>query len=77
MNNARTLKLQGANCASCAYSIEHLGRKLKGVNDVSVNASSQRVTVNFDEGDQEYQQQALHQIIEVVRKLGYEAAIES
>ena len=77
MNYTRTLQLEGANCASCAYSIEHLGRKLKGVQEVSVDAADKLVTVQFDETDPKFQQQALHQIIEVVRKLGYDASVAS
>jgi copper chaperone CopZ len=77
MEYRRTLQLQGANCASCAYSIEHIGRKLKGVDEVKVDAASETVTVDFSEGDHQFQQQALHKIIEVVRKLGYEATITS
>lgn len=50
---------------------------MKGVEEVSVNAASELVTVRFSEADQQFQQQALHQIIELVRKLGYDASIAS
>jgi copper chaperone CopZ len=31
------LDLEGAHCAFCVYTIEHLGRKVQGVKDIKVN----------------------------------------
>lgn len=45
--------------------------------EVSVDAAQKLVTVQFKEPDPQFQQQALHQIIEVVRKLGYDASVAS
>jgi copper chaperone CopZ len=64
------LDLDGANCASCAYAIEHLGRKVQGVSEVSVDTGSREVRVLY-EGNPG----SLERIAEIVRKLGYEATI--
>ena len=66
------LDLEGADCASCAYAIEHTGRKVKGVSDVyvDINAGEARVEYAGDTG-------ALEKITHIVRSLGYDAKIRS
>jgi copper chaperone CopZ len=65
-----TLDVNGANCASCVYAIEHLGRKVQGVTDVKVDAAHQEIHVRY-EGNPG----SLERISEVVRRLGYEAKV--
>ena len=62
------LDVNGANCASCAYAIERLGRKIQGVTDIKVDAAHQEIHVRY-EGNPG----SLERIGEVVRRLGYEA----
>jgi copper chaperone CopZ len=64
------LDVNGANCASCAYAIEHLGRKIQGVTDIKVDAAHQEIHVRY-EGNPG----SLERISEVVRRLGYEAKV--
>lgn len=64
------LDVNGANCASCAYAIEHLGRKIQGVSDVRVDAATREIHVQY-EGNPG----SLERIAEVVRRLGYEARV--
>jgi copper chaperone CopZ len=64
------LDVNGANCASCAYAIEHLGRKVQGVSDIKVDAANQEIHVRY-EGNPG----SLERIGEVVRRLGYEAKV--
>jgi copper chaperone CopZ len=64
------LDLNGANCASCVYAIEHLGRKVDGVNDIEVDAATKEIRVEY-EGNPG----SLERITEIVRRLGYEAKI--
>jgi copper chaperone CopZ len=64
------LDLQGANCASCAFTIEHLGRKVQGVKAVRVVTDKNEVRVSY-EGNPG----SLEKIVEIVRRLGYDASI--
>jgi copper chaperone CopZ len=64
------LDVNGANCASCAYAIEHLGRKIQGVEDVKVDAANQEIHVRYGGNPG-----SLERISEVVRRLGYEARV--
>ena len=64
------LDVNGATCASCVYAIEHLGRKVQGVSEVRVDAAKQEIRVHY-EGNPG----SLEQIAEVVRRLGYRAAV--
>ena len=65
-----TLDLNGAHCASCAYTIEHLGRKVQGVKDVHVVTGKQEIHVSYKGNPG-----SLEKIVEIVRHLGYEASI--
>jgi len=62
--------LEGAHCGSCAYAIEHSGRKVKGIVDVRVNPGAGKIYVDYqqDEG-------ALEKIADIVNKLGYRAVL--
>lgn len=64
------LDVTGANCASCVYAIEHLGRKIQGISDVQVDAGRQEIRVQYS-GDPG----SLERIAEVVRHLGYDARV--
>ena len=65
-----TMDLKGAHCASCAYTIEHVGRKIKGVEDILVDAGKREIHVTYD-GDSS----SLEKITEVIQRLGYSAAV--
>jgi copper chaperone CopZ len=69
-NKTAILDVDGANCASCVYTIEHLGRKVQGVTDIQVDAASQEIRVQYAGNPG-----SLERIAEVVRRLGYEATI--
>ncbi len=64
------LDLEGAHCASCAYTIEHLGRKVRGIYDIHVDASKGEIHVDY-EGNPE----SLHSVTEIVQRIGYKAVI--
>ena len=70
MNKKGILSLKGANCASCAYTIEHVGRKIKGIEEIRVQAGEQRVYVDYS-GDKD----VLDKIASIVASIGYEAEI--
>jgi len=64
------LDVDGANCPSCAYTIEHLGRKVQGVSEIKVDTVSRQVHVRYGGNPG-----SLERIAEIVRLLGYQAAI--
>jgi copper chaperone CopZ len=64
------LDVNGAHCASCAYAIERLGRKVDGVSEVAVSSSTQEIRVTHAGNPG-----ALEKIIDIVRRLGYEARL--
>ncbi len=64
------MDLNGARCASCAYAIEHLGRKIQGVEDILVDAGKQEIHVTYD-GDP----LSLEKITEVIQRLGHSATV--
>ena len=64
------LKLDGAHCASCAYTIEHVGRKIAGIKEVLVRAGEQKVYVDY-EGDES----VLDKVADIVKTIGYSAVV--
>ena len=65
-----TMDLKGARCASCVYTIEHVGRKIKGIEDIKVDAGKGEIHVIYD-GDPS----SLDKITDVIGRLGYSAAL--
>ncbi len=63
--------LDGGTCPSCAYTIEHLGRKLAGVRDVFVDVNASTLEVEYE---QAAEPEVLAGIPEIVRRIGYNAA---
>ncbi|KPJ88488.1 MAG: hypothetical protein AMS17_05305 [Spirochaetes bacterium DG_61] len=64
------MDVDGAHCASCAFTIEHLGRKVDGVKDIRVVTGNGEIHVSF-EGNPG----SLERIVQIVKHLGYEASI--
>jgi len=62
------LNIQGMHCASCAVIIENALRKEEGVVSVSVNFTSEKAGLEFDET-----KIALEEIKKVIEKAGYQA----
>jgi copper chaperone CopZ len=65
-----TLKLEGAHCASCIFTIEHAGRKVQGIGDVAVDVNKGEINVIYGGNAG-----SLERIKEIVRTLGYSAEI--
>ena len=66
------LDLIGANCTSCSIAIEHLGRKMDGVQDIVVDRGTSTVQVEYN-GNRE----VLDKLCDFVARLGYEARVKS
>jgi copper chaperone CopZ len=69
-NVTAILEVNGARCASCSYTIEHMGRKVPGVEEVRVYPDRQEIHVTYG-GDPA----ALGEIIRIVGRLGYDARL--
>ncbi|MFP4268354.1 MAG: heavy-metal-associated domain-containing protein [Spirochaetaceae bacterium] len=77
MKSERYLKLYGANCPSCTYTIERVGRRLSHVENVHVDTSNSQVKVVFDSADAKEQRVTLAKLIEVIQRIGYDATVVS
>ena len=64
------LHISGAHCGSCVYAIEHVGRKLPGVEEVRVDVNSEKITVEYD-GDSI----VLDRICDLVVRIGHESKV--
>ncbi|AFG37234.1 cation transporter [Spirochaeta africana] len=74
MNNERTtaiLDVDGATCTSCVYTIEHVGKRIKGVNDVYVDRASHQIQLDYD-GNPD----TVEKLITVVQRIGYNARLQ-
>ncbi|MBU1240678.1 heavy-metal-associated domain-containing protein [Myxococcota bacterium] len=65
-----TLKFSETFCSSCVYAIERTGRKIKGIDEVLINASTGIITVDYS-GDPE----VLKKFRELTFTLGHGAEI--
>lgn len=70
MTKRGTLKLHGAHCASCAYTIEHIGRKIKGIESIRVHSGAQRVEVEYSG-----EPGVLDKVAQIVKNIGYSADV--
>ncbi|MFO7849181.1 MAG: cation transporter [Spirochaetia bacterium] len=75
MKSERYLRLLGANCPSCAYTIERVGKRLSHVESVHVDISNSQAKVVFDSADEEEQRVVLAKLIEVIQRIGYDATV--
>lgn len=61
--------VKGMTCASCSSAVERVTGKIKGVDSSSVNLSTEKLTITYDEN-----LVTQNNIMESVKKAGYEAA---
>ena len=61
-----TYFVEGMTCAACSASVERVTRRLAGVQESTVNLTTKRLTVVYDET-----QVTPEQIMEKVRKAGF------
>lgn len=66
------LDLDGASCTSCVYTIEHLGKRIRGVKDIFVDRGTSQIQLDYD-GNQE----TVEKLISIVQKIGYNAALRT
>ena len=63
------MDLVGATCTSCAIAIEHLAKRLDGVEGVYVDRATRTIHVAYRDAH------ALQRISEFVEQLGYQATV--
>jgi copper chaperone CopZ len=66
--------LDGGTCPSCAYTIEHLGRKVEGVRDIFVDVNESRLQVDYSPAAEN---EVLEAIPRIVGRIGYKAVKSS
>ncbi|MEO8637304.1 MAG: heavy metal translocating P-type ATPase [Candidatus Taylorbacteria bacterium] len=71
MNEAKTYKVKGMHCASCAGIIEKTFRKTEGVHSAEANYGTEAVKVAFDESKTN-----AHDLSQKIEKLGYSLVLE-
>ena len=62
------LDMDGATCTNCVRAVEHVGRKLKGVQELSVNRDNSQINLTYDPNSA-----AVEAVVNLVSKLGYTA----
>lgn len=65
-----TFDLIGATCTSCAIGIEHMGRRIHGVEEIVVDRGSSEIHLDFDGNPQ-----TVEKIIGFIRAIGYDATV--
>ena len=60
-----------AGCLNCKMAIEHAGRHIAGIKEIEVDIVTHRINLIYDESEID----ALAQLKEIVRKIGYEAEL--
>lgn len=64
------LDLVGATCTSCSIGIEHLGRRIKGVSEITVDRGSGEIHLSYDGNPA-----TVEKITNYVQAIGYEAKL--
>jgi len=62
------LSIEGISCAACAWLIEMQLSKLKGIDQITVNATTQRATIKWQDDDVK-----LSEILNAIEHIGYHA----
>lgn len=64
------LDLTGATCTSCVYTIEHVGKRIKGVKDINVDRGAHEIQLEYDGSPD-----TINTIISIVQRIGYDAQL--
>lgn len=64
------LELQGATCTSCSIGIEHMGRRIKGVDHIQVDRGTGEIHLEWDGNPA-----TVEKIQGFVKAIGYEATL--
>lgn len=64
------LDLVGATCTSCSIGIEHLGRRIEGVSEITVERGKGEIHMCYDGNPA-----TVEKIINYVQSIGYQATL--
>lgn len=68
MIQAKQLNIHGMTCAACAQASERAVKKLPGIEEASVNFSTEKLSVRFEDG-----KLSMEEIVAAIEKAGYQA----
>lgn len=64
------LDITGGTCTGCSIGIEHMGRRIKGVEEIHVNRQNKKIELTFDGNPA-----TVEKITQFVRAIGYDACL--
>jgi copper chaperone CopZ len=64
------LDMMDFGCASCAYTVERMGKKIAGVEAIRVDLSKHEIRVDYDGDDT-----VLDEICSIVNRIGHDAKV--
>lgn len=70
--NKAILDLKGATCTSCSIGIEHMARRIKGVDHIQVDRGSGEIHLEYDGNTA-----TVEKIQGFVQAIGYEATVRT
>lgn len=71
MNSKETIRISGMSCAACAARVEKVLNNLEGVKNAAVNLAVEKAAVEYDKNII-----SIEDIIDAIKKLGYDAVSE-
>jgi len=71
MNSKETIRISGMSCAACAARVEKVLNNLEGIKNAAVNLAVEKAVVEYDNNII-----SIEDIIDAIKKLGYDAVSE-
>lgn len=71
MNSKETIRISGMSCAACAARVEKVLNNLEGIKNAAVNLAVEKAAVEYDKNII-----SIEDIIDAIKKLGYDAVSE-
>ena len=71
MNSKETIRISGMSCAACAARVEKVLNNLEGIKNAAVNLAVEKAVVEYDNNII-----SIEDIIDAIKKLGYDAGSE-
>lgn len=66
-------KIKGLDCANCAAELEHVIKKVEGVQEVTINFMTEKMLLEYKEGTQE---ETMKKVKKVIKKEEPDVTIE-
>ncbi len=62
------INLQGADCPTCAYTIERTSHRIPGLREIHVDTGNHRIHISYNG-----EESVIQGVIEIIDRLGYKA----